>query len=294
MSIIKSFSVGNGDMFYIQHNSDNFSIIDCYLSDDNKERIVKDIKFAHQLKGITRFISTHPDEDHIHGLEYLDYNIDILNYYCVNNAVTKDIITPDFNHYRSLRDNTSKAYYISRGCTRNWMNKVTDERGSSGISVVWPILENAYFRRAMELAENGESANNISAMIQYTLEDGVRMLWMGDLESEFMENIKNAIVWPKVDIIFAPHHGRDTGKIPEKILRELNPQIIIIGEAPSEYLNYYDGYNTITQNGAGDITFECINRKVHIFVSNPEYMVDFLDYDEGVTGEDYYIGTLAV
>ena len=26
MSIVKSLSVGNGDMFYIQHNSDNFTI----------------------------------------------------------------------------------------------------------------------------------------------------------------------------------------------------------------------------------------------------------------------------
>ena len=29
MSIVKSFSVGNGDMFYINHGSDNFTIIDC-------------------------------------------------------------------------------------------------------------------------------------------------------------------------------------------------------------------------------------------------------------------------
>lgn len=43
MSIIKSFSVGNGDMFYIKHNSDNFSIIDCCLTDDNKEDIVNEI-----------------------------------------------------------------------------------------------------------------------------------------------------------------------------------------------------------------------------------------------------------
>ncbi|CAM4346215.1 hypothetical protein COEX109129_19890 [Corallococcus exiguus] len=33
MSIIKSFSVGNGDMFYIKHNSDNFTIIDCNLTE---------------------------------------------------------------------------------------------------------------------------------------------------------------------------------------------------------------------------------------------------------------------
>ena len=32
MSIVKSLSVGNGDMFYIQHNSDNFTVIDCFLS----------------------------------------------------------------------------------------------------------------------------------------------------------------------------------------------------------------------------------------------------------------------
>ena len=28
MSKIKSFSVGNGDMFYIRHNTDNFTTID--------------------------------------------------------------------------------------------------------------------------------------------------------------------------------------------------------------------------------------------------------------------------
>ena len=38
MSVIKSFSVGDGDMFYINHNSDNFTTIDCcYSDDDNKE-----------------------------------------------------------------------------------------------------------------------------------------------------------------------------------------------------------------------------------------------------------------
>lgn len=29
MSVVKSFSVGEGDMFYIDHNSDNFTTIDC-------------------------------------------------------------------------------------------------------------------------------------------------------------------------------------------------------------------------------------------------------------------------
>ena len=41
MSTVKSFSVGEGDMFYINHNSDNFTTIDCCLY---KKENVKDIQ----------------------------------------------------------------------------------------------------------------------------------------------------------------------------------------------------------------------------------------------------------
>ena len=37
MSIIKSISVGNGDMFYIKHGSSNFTIIDCNIDETNKD-----------------------------------------------------------------------------------------------------------------------------------------------------------------------------------------------------------------------------------------------------------------
>jgi len=72
----------------------------------------------------------------------------------------------------------------------------------------------------------------------------------------------------------------------------MEPQVIIIGEASSEHLNYYSSYNTITQNSAGDITMECVEGKTHFYVSNYDYSVDFLD-DENKT-DDYgkYIGTL--
>ena len=44
MSIVKSFSVGNGDMFYIKHGVDSFTIIDCNMDDSNREFIVTEIK----------------------------------------------------------------------------------------------------------------------------------------------------------------------------------------------------------------------------------------------------------
>lgn len=57
-------------------------------------------------------------------------------------------------------------------------------------------------------------------------------------------------------IVFAPHHGRKTGHIPKSLMDKLTPKLVIVGEAPSDELDYYSGYDTITQNTAGDILFE--------------------------------------
>ena len=95
MSIIKSFSVCDdngeaGDMFYIKHNSSNFTIIDCCLNCEDRESIVSEIIDEKRNKNIIRVISTHPDEDHICGLDFLDYRIGIVNFYCVENKASKE------------------------------------------------------------------------------------------------------------------------------------------------------------------------------------------------------------
>jgi beta-lactamase superfamily II metal-dependent hydrolase len=290
MSTVKSFSVGNGDMFYIRHNSDNFSIIDCCLSEDNENRIILELITESADKDVWRFISTHPDDDHFRGIKKLDERLGIRNFYCVDNDATKDEDTEDFVHYCSLRD-SDKAFHIERGCSRRWMNLDDETRKEAGINIVWPRRSNEHFEAALEKANEGGSPNNISAVIKYNVVHGARFLWMGDLETDFMEKIADAIEWPKVDIVFAPHHGRESGRIPHAILDQLKPKIIVIGEALSRHLHYYGGYRTLTQNTAGDLTFVCKGNKVHIFASNSDYEVDHLD-DEEVEGDDYYIGTL--
>lgn len=291
---VKSISVGNGDMYYIKHGSDNFTIIDCCLSEDNKDDLISEIIRESKGKGIKRFISTHPDEDHIRGLEDIDNEMSIGNFYCVENEARKEDETSSFRKYCELRDSDDKAFYISKGCSRNWMNRATEERSSAGIHVLWPILDNEHYKAALDDAKNMKSPNNISPIVKYSLEDGVTMLWMGDLELDFLNNIKDDLELPSVDILFAPHHGRDSGKVPKELLDILEPKIVVIGEGPSEDLNYYNGYNTITQNSAKDIIFDCYTNKVHIYVSNENYSGGkFLD-DENMNEYDGYIGTLTV
>jgi beta-lactamase superfamily II metal-dependent hydrolase len=294
MSIVKSYSVGKGDMFYIRHDTDNFTIIDCDLGDDNAHAIIEDIKSAKAGKGIERFICTHPDEDHFGGLHLLDDAISIVNFYVVKNQAVKDVDTDSFTRYCALRDG-DKAFYISKGCTRKWMNVSDETRKSAGIQVLWPDTSNAHFQQALAACGAGESYNNTSAVIRYSIREGASFLWLGDLETQFMKDITDGINLTKTTIVFASHHGRDSGKIPDAWLEKLDPQIIVIGEAPSRHLHYYTGYKTVTQNKAGDITMECLDDKVNFYVSSATYSNTALT-DEGRQdiGSDKYIGSIIV
>jgi len=280
-------------MFYIKHGSDNFTIIDCCLADENKNSIVDEIKEEKKGKGITRFISTHPDEDHIQMLDYLDDEIEILNFYCVKNETTKPEETSGFKRYKELHYSSKKSFYLEKGCSRKWMNQSDDERGSSGINILWPDPNSEYFKTALKNVKNGKTPNNISCIIKYSLNDGVNAIWMGDLEKDFMENIKDEISLPRTHILFAPHHGRKSGKIPQEWIDEMNPDIIVMGEANSNDSDYasYPNHNKIRQNSAKDIIFQCETGKVHVYCSSKEYNVDFLD-DERKTTYNYYKGTL--
>lgn len=290
---IKSYDVGSGDTFYIHHSSDNFTVIDCNLIDDRREEIVDDIIRESSNKSIRRFISTHPDKDHIHGIEYLNTTQAIINFYCVKNLARKDDETESFIKYCELRDG-DKAFYLYRNCSRKWMNRSDDERDSAGINILWPETDNDKFKEALQTCNEGGSPNNISPIISYALDGGIKVLWFGDLEHDFMESIKEDYSMPVADIVFAPHHGRLSGAIPEKWLQQIDPQIVIIGAAPSAELKYFKNYNTITQNSAKDITLICDGNQVHIYSSNMNYgLRNYLtNKNKSDITDGYYIGTL--
>jgi beta-lactamase superfamily II metal-dependent hydrolase len=291
MSLVKSFSVGNGDMFYIKHGSDNFTVIDCcYDSDTDWSCQLDEISRQGKGKGIHRFISTHPDDDHIKGLKDYSLQLGIINFYCVENEATKPDETEDFKAYKELRDN-EKAFYLYKGCSRKWMNKDGDGRGSAGLNCLWPVRENQYFKDALAKAKKGESPNNISPIMKYSINGGASFLWLGDLETDFLENVKDEITFPHIDIVFAPHHGRKSGRLPKSVLDKLTPHIIVVGEAPATDLTYYSGYNTITQNTSGDIAFYCDGSKVKIYVESDTYSVKFLDNERCDNDYGNYIGT---
>lgn len=292
MPLIKSLSVGTGDMFYIVHGTDNFTIIDCNLKADNADEIIAELKQVSRNKGMSRFICTHPDEDHFRGIELLDKALSINNFYCVKNDAKKEELTDSFLHYKLLRDG-DKAFYLEKGIRRRWLNASDDTRSAAGITVLWPNVDNPIYVAALHKCDTGESPNNISCVLRYALNGGASFMWLGDLETEFMESIVDDIELEKTTVVFASHHGRKSGKIPDSWLEKLDPQIIVIGEAPSRHMHYYTGYKTITQNRAGHITMDCTDGYVHFYVTNESYSRDFLS-DEAQSKFPGYIGSIAV
>lgn len=82
---------------------------------------------------------------------------------------------------------------------------------------MWPNTENENYKNELENAKEGKSHNNISLIVQYNC--GARFLWLGDIETELLDKVKDEIDFEEVDIIFALHHGRDSGKIPNDVLK---------------------------------------------------------------------------
>lgn len=304
MSVVKSYSfpVGDirGDMFYIKHDSDNFTIIDCYLKDGDdascrKEDILEEIRDFRAQKTINRFISTHPHNDHFLGIEALDAQSEIINFYAVANEFPADADDVSLTKYIELRDN--KNYPVLKGLSRKWINGGDAERKSSGIHFLWPDVNNKDYKEALKKVKDGTNQNDISCVFVY-LVGSASYMWMGDMETD-MQNVfyaseKDNI--KKVDILFHPHHGRKSSAPSKELMDALDPKIIVIGNAPAGDLNYDDPDRTITQNTAGDVVFVNAGNAIHVYTQNvydnapkclvkTNGMLDSPDYG-------YYIGTL--
>ena len=309
-SIVKSFSFPKGeirgDTYYIKHAANTFTLIDCFLKSNSeypennrKEEIINEIVSESEGR-ICRFISTHPDNDHIAGIEELDKNWKITNFYAVENDIPSNDDDLSLTKYIDLKDKYN--FPLKKGIKRCWLNESNDENKSSGINFYWPIINNDDFQEALKKVKNGENINDICPIFTYKFKGGATYMWMGDLETEMQQSYYNACKHeiPKINILFQPHHGRFSASVPSDLLNALNPQLIIIGNAPSKHIDYGDSKMTITQNTSGDLTFINENGYVHIYSqNNVENLPSCLEcIDElilqNLSEDNYYCGSLKV
>jgi beta-lactamase superfamily II metal-dependent hydrolase len=334
MSVIHFLNVLEGDCNIIQHGLDNrvtvIDISNAYNNEDTPaEKTVKKIKeelfkkrtlvpsdkkdykqkeypenpiaYLNQfgIKNIFRFIITHPDMDHLDGIKDLFSSINVQHTWDTANNKQSDVNAnfggynpEDWTFYTNIRDgkytNTTRLVNYSGYENQFWTN--------DNLKILCPTKE---------LVENSNKDpkgdyHDCSYVLLYTppKKDGKqwKIVFAGDSHdntwSFILENYKEEI--KNVDVLFAPHHGRDSNRNYD-FINVLKPKLTLFGNASAEHLAYtkYPKIR-ITNNQAGSVILDVTENAIVVYVKNKQFAIDFThkrgwDYIENKTYNAYGI-----
>jgi competence protein ComEC len=314
MSTIHFLNVLEGDCNIIQHESRRISVIDVSNASNEKDttqekainaslarkqmrertlvpsqkidyrqKLVPDnpIDYLKRLRvqDIFRFIITHPDMDHLDGIRDLYSEFPVINTWDTNNnkTINTDSFFGGYNKedwifYTDLRNgmyaNTSRHTYFN---SNSYLYFKDDD-----IKILCPTPE--LVNRSNTSSGDYHDASYV-LLFTPPKENGERwkFLFAGDSHDEswnhIMKNYREEI--SNVDVLFAPHHGRDSNRSYE-FLKTVKPKVTLFGNASSEHLAY-NSYPPIriTNNQAGYVIIDISPHKFGIYVKNIEFARSF-------------------
>lgn len=326
MAVIHFLNVKQGDCSVIQHNSGRVTVIDVCnaksaLSElcekaaketverlldrrgpsgnfNQKEHPVNPVTYlkGHGIASVFRFILTHPDMDHMDGIKVFFEEFSPGNFWDTDNNEEKEFEeggpfnAADWEFYKGLRHgkptSTPKRLTLHSGSKGSFWNRGEDgASGGDGLTVLAPtpsLVSNAN--------EQGDH-NDCSYVILYKTAER-KIVFGGDSHDGTWEHILGAHreLVADVDLLIAPHHGRMSGRSYE-FLDVLRPKLTFFGNAPCEHLAY-DAWNSrelpfVTNNQAGSMIVDVVEKKLRLHVTNDEYAKTLNDstyYSETVRG----------
>lgn len=310
MARVHFLNVEEGDCSIIQHDNGHITMIDvCNASETDNELVKGFTAFSDAnesvsmpkgnfqqkyhpenplsylqclgVKSIFRYIQTHPDMDHMDGLQYIAKRFDVLNFWDTENTKEQDFEgnsrydENDWKWYQRLRKSTEnpKAMFLYSGMRCKYYAE--DDNGikrDDYLQILSPTKE------LINAANESEDWNDSSYVILYHIQ-GHKVLFCGDAGNNtwkhILENYKEDVT--NIDVLMAPHHGRK-GTLDFSFLDTLNPKLSLIGNALCKDIAYnaYSKRLHLTNNQAGNVMLEFINGEVRIYCSNKTYIDKFL------------------
>lgn len=196
------------------------------------------------VDNIFRFISSHPDMDHLDGIEAFFSEFSPLNFWDTNNNKempdfdTRRYREEDWDFYKSLRDGTMsgapKRLTLHSDDRGKYFNENEDgSTGGSGLYVLAPTPQ-----LVTDSNESGDY-NDCSYVLLYRTSNNKRVVIGGDSHDASWEHIlaTHAADLKDIDLLIAPHHGRDSDRSYD-FLDVLKPKLTFFGVARSEHLGY--------------------------------------------------------
>ncbi len=188
-------NVGQADCIFVYEDG-ACMLIDAGNNPDGK--LISQYLKSHGITKIDYLIGTHPDEDHIGGL---------------------DVIIEDFsigNMYMPKKASTTKTYEDVLDAILAKKMKVKSPKVGSKFSLGNATCE------IMSIENDAEDSNEASICIELTY-GSQKFLFTGDMESANEEARK----WNKINVLKVAHHGSSTSST-EEFLEQTSPEIAVI------------------------------------------------------------------
>ena len=303
-TVVHFLNVSPGDCSIILHPSTNVTMIDVCgakpVGRDRKDEVIARAKAASETNpnkfnqasypdnpiaylrdlgrsSIFRFILTHPDMDHMHGLKALFDAVTVTNFWDIKNnkEFPKDPLgmysDDDSGLYKKLRAGTgsSKRLEFYAGASSVYFNQDASGGSGDGLFILAPTKE------LVKAANESGDYNDASYVILLRAGD-FRMIFAGDSHDATWEYILKTYPTEvrNVDVLVAPHHGRDSDRSYD-FLDTLRPTITLFGYAPAEHTAYdkWDrrGLAYITSDNAGTIGVIFDENEFHVIVRHEPF-----------------------
>ena len=189
----------------------------------------------YQLSPIWRFISTHPDMDHLDGFRNLIDTYDVTCFWHTGASKQK----PDFSgspyneadwdayaYVKADRDASIQSLERRDGAVFKYANKGGAEDRGDYLHIASPSAG------LVSEANATQKFNDSSYIIVYRMQGG-KIVICGDAEDGAFNHAieKYPELLKDVGLLLAPHHGRDSGR-DYGFLDHLNPRFTLLGCAP--------------------------------------------------------------
>jgi len=237
----------------------------------------------HGITSIFRYVQTHPDMDHMDGIEALFGEFGPINFWDTDN--TKEMPNTswqgspyresDWKFYKRLRDtdpdDDPKRLKLYSGARGQYYNQGSDgSGGGDGLHILAPTKE-----LVAAANEADEEYNRCSYVVLYRTGEN-RIVFGGDSHDEtwdhILEHHKDDVA--DIDLLVAPHHGRKSGRS-YKFLDTLRPTLTFFGNARSEHLAYgawaNRGLSIVTNNQANCMVVDASTTPMTLYVTHENF-----------------------
>ncbi len=256
-------NVGKGNCVVVKFPLGRLAVFDIDNSRvETHNRLQDPIEFLNENypgESIFRFVLTHPDMDHMSGLDELCQTRTITNFWDTANNKMVDTSKmrlggyreADWTRYQKVRQSAHnpKVLYIYQG------DNAQEYWKEDKIRVLGPS------RQMVAIANESQEYNHCSYVLMIEHE-GIRILLGGDATPESWRDISGnhesgALA---ATVFLAPHHG-SSANIEKDVFKEIDPQYVVVSDHYGHSYDY-NYYNTLAKERVystkhfGNITVE--------------------------------------